>query len=134
MTLELTSNEKGNNVMNEQEKASMKKQVYDWCKQLRKRMLAGKTVETHCKEVEHYEAVLAAGWMTMDAVFKDGSRIQVLSVENSPKNLVGVHVLSFSESAKLNCRGECASVNLYADADMVIDDYIDNGLLAENEL
>ena len=120
--------------MNEQETTAVKQQVYDWCKKLRKRMLAGKTVESYGKEVEHYEAVLSAGWVTMNAVFKDGSRVQVLSVENTTENLVGVQVLAFQESAKLKCRSECASENLYADADIVIDEYIDNGLLADNGL
>ena len=120
--------------MNDSKSTNLKKKVYVHCEQLRKRMLATRTVEIHYNEVEHYEAVLSGGWITMDAVFKDDSRIQVLSVENSPKNIICVQVLAFTESAKLKCRTECGSENLYSVADSVLDEYIDNGLLCEIEL
>ena len=117
--------------MNEQKSKALKQKAYEYCEQLRKRMLATKTVEIHCKEVEHYEAVLCGGWITMDAVFKDGARVQVLSVENTSQNIVGVQVLAFTESARLKCRAEGGCENLYSDADSVLDEYIDNGLLEE---
>ena len=122
-------NQRKEQTMNDSKSTNLKKKVYVHCEQLRKLMLAAKTVEIHCKEVEHYEAVLSGGWITMDAVFKGGSRVQVLSVENSPMNIVCVQVLAFIESARLKCRTECGSENLYSDADSVLNEYIDNGLL-----